>query len=214
MKVLALLANAISELDEPLALELVKNGLESGISPLDIVEECRSGLVAVGDRYSRGEYFLGDLILSSEIFSQIMDILGPVVEPNEKKPFIGKIVFGTIEGDIHDIGKNLVGSLLRCYGFEVYDLGVDVPPDRFMLALTESGAPILCLCTLLSPGFEALKRTIQLVRLIERNSKIKILIGGLVNEKVREYTGADAWVDDARQGVEICLDWSRELTQK
>ncbi|SMC51342.1 Methanogenic corrinoid protein MtbC1 [Sporomusa malonica] len=211
---LALLANAISELDEPLALELVKNGLESGISPLDIVEECRSGLVAVGDRYSRGEYFLGDLILSSEIFSQIMDILGPVVEPNEKKPFIGKIVFGTIEGDIHDIGKNLVGSLLRCYGFEVYDLGVDVPPDRFMLALTESGAPILCLCTLLSPGFEALKRTIQLVRLIERNSKIKILIGGLVNEKVREYTGADAWVDDARQGVEICLDWSRELTQK
>lgn len=209
---LALLANAISELDEPLALELVKKGLESGIPPLDIVEECRSGLVAVGDRYSRGEYFLGDLILSSEIFSQIMDILGPVVEPNEQKPFIGKIVFGTIEGDIHDIGKNLVGSLLRCYGFEVYDLGVDVPPDRFMLALTESGAPILCLCTLLSPGFEALKRTIQLVRLIERNSKIKILIGGLVNEKVREYTGADAWVDDARQGVEICLNWSRELT--
>ncbi|MDF2571481.1 MAG: metH 10 [Sporomusa sp.] len=159
---LALLSNAISELDEPLALELVKKGLEAGISPLDIVEECRSGLVAVGDRYSRGEYFLGDLILSSEIFSQIMEILGPVVEPTEKRPFIGKIIFGTIEGDIHDIGKNLVGSLLKCYGFEVYDLGVDVPPDKFMLALTESGAPILCLCTLLSPGFEALKRTIQL----------------------------------------------------
>lgn len=210
---LVLLANAISELDEPLALQLVKNGLELGISPLDIVEECRSGLVAVGERYSRGEYFLGDLILSSEIFSQIMDMIGPVFEPNADKPFIGKVVFGTIEGDIHDIGKNLVGSLLRCYGFEVYDLGVDVPPDKFMLALAETGAPILCLCTLLSPGFEALKRTIQLVRLIERNSKTKILIGGLVNEKVREYTGADAWVDDARQGVEICLEWSRALTQ-
>ncbi|MDF2876846.1 MAG: metH 10 [Sporomusa sp.] len=212
--VLGLLASAIGELDEPLALELVKKGLEFGSSPLDIVEECRAGLVAVGDRYSRGEYFLGDLILSSEIFSQIMDMLGPVVEPTERKPFIGKIVFGTIEGDIHDIGKNLVGSLLRCYGFEVYDLGVDVSPDKFILALTESGAPILCLCTLLSPGFEALKRTIQLARLVERNTKIKILIGGLVNEKVREYTGADAWVDDARQGVEICLDWSRELSQK
>lgn len=210
---LVLLANAISELDEPLALQLVKNGLELGISPLDIVEECRSGLVAVGERYSRGEYFLGDLILSSEIFSQIMDMIGPVFEPNADKPFIGKVVFGTIEGDIHDIGKNLVGSMLRCYGFEVYDLGVDVPPDKFMLALAETGAPILCLCTLLSPGFEALKRTIQLVRLIERNSKTKILIGGLVNEKVREYTGADAWVDDARQGVEICLEWSRVLTQ-
>ena len=204
------LSNAISELDEPLALKLVKQALEAGISPLDIVEECRAGLVAVGERYSRGEYFLGDLILSSEIFSQIMEIIGPVVEPTEKKPFIGKIVFGTIEGDIHDIGKNLVSSLLRCYGFEVYDLGVDVPPDKFMLALTESGATILCLCTLLSPGFEALKRTIQLVRLLERNSRIKILIGGLVNEKVREYTGADAWVDDARQGVDICLYWSKE----
>ncbi len=211
---LALLANAISELDEPLALELVKKSLESGVYPLDIVEECRSGLIAVGERYSRGEYFLGDLILSSEIFSQIMDMIAPVVEQADKEPVIGKIVFGTIEGDIHDIGKNLVGSLLRCYGFEVYDLGVDVSPDKFMLALTESGAQILCLCTLLSPGFEALKRTIQLVRLLERNTKIKVLIGGLVNEKVREYTGADAWVDDARQGVEICLDWSKASVQK
>ncbi len=211
---LALLANAISELDEPLALELVKKSLESGVYPLDIVEECRSGLIAVGERYSRGEYFLGDLILSSEIFSQIMDMIAPVVELAGKEPVIGKIVFGTIEGDIHDIGKNLVGSLLRCYGFEVYDLGVDVSPDKFMLALTESGAQILCLCTLLSPGFEALKRTIQLVRLLERNTKIKVLIGGLVNEKVREYTGADAWVDDARQGVEICLDWSKAIGQK
>lgn len=211
---LALLANAISELDEPLALELVKQGLESGVYPLDIVEECRSGLIAVGERYSRGEYFLGDLILSSEIFTQIMGMIAPVVELADKEPFIGKVVFGTIEGDIHDIGKNLVGSLLRCYGFEVYDLGVDVPPDKFMLALTESGAQILCLCTLLSPGFEALKRTIQLVRLLERNTKIKVLIGGLVNEKVREYTGADAWSDDARRGVEICLDWSRAIAQK
>lgn len=212
--VLKLLSNAISELDESRALELAKKGLKSGISPLDIVEECRAGLVAVGDRYARGEYFLGDLILSSEIFSQVMNLLGPVIESAEKKPFIGKIVFGTIEGDIHDIGKNLVGSLLRCYGFEVYDLGVDVSPDKFIMALTESGAPVLCLCTLLSPGFEALKRTIQLVRLIEHNTKIKILIGGLVNEKVREYTGADAWVDDARQGVELCLQWSQELAKK
>ena len=207
---LALLANALSELDEPLALELVQKSLEAGFPALDIVEECRAGLVAVGEKYSRGEYFLGDLILSSEIFAQVMERIGPVMESAEKKPIIGKIIAGTIEGDIHDIGKNLVSSLLRCYGFEVVDLGVDVPPDKFMLALTESGASILCLCTLLSPGFEALKRTIQLVRLLERNQKTHILIGGLVNEKVREYTGADAWSDDARRGVEICLKWSKE----
>lgn len=211
---LEFLANAISELDEPLALELVKKSLNLGISPLDIVDKCRAGLVAVGNRYSRGEYFLGDLILSSEIFSEIMDILGPVVETTEKRPIVGKIVFGTIEGDIHDIGKNLVGSLLRCHGFEVYDLGVDVPPDKFILALTETGSRVLCLCSLLTPGIEPMKRTIQLVRLIERDKKIKILIGGIVNEKVREYTDADAWVDDARRGVEICLEWNRELQQK
>lgn len=205
---LTFLASSISELDEPQALDLVKKALEAGVPPLDIVEECRAGLAAVGEKYSRGEYFLGDLILSSEIFSEIVEIVGPVIESAEKKPIIGKIVSGTVEGDIHDIGKNLVGSLLRCYGFEVIDLGVDVPPDKFMLALAETGATILCLCTLLSPGFETLKRTIQLVRLIERNTKIKILIGGLVNEKVREYTGADAWSDDARRGVDICLQWS------
>lgn len=210
----AMLNKAITELDEPLALQLVTKAQAEGISPLDIVEECRSGLVEVGDRYSHGEYFLGDLILSSEIFREIMDMLGPSLEATEKKMVKGKVVFGTVEGDIHDIGKNLVGSLLRCYGYEVYDLGVDVSPDKFMLALTETGAPILCLCTLLSPGFEAVKRTIQLVRLIDRDSKVKILIGGLVNEKVREYTGADAWVDDARRGVEICLEWSRQLAQK
>ncbi len=214
MTVLAMLAKAITELDEPLALELVKKAQTEGISPLDIVEECRFGLVEVGDRYSHGEYFLGDLILSSEIFREIMDMVGPSLEAAEKKKVIGKVVFGTVEGDIHDIGKNLVGSLLRCYGYEVYDLGVDVSPDKFMLALTETGAPILCLCTLLSPGFEAVKRTIQLVRLIDRDSKVKILIGGLVSEKVREYTGADAWVDDARRGVEICLEWSRESAPK
>jgi len=212
--VFAMLNKAITELDEPLALQLVTKAQAEGISPLDIVEECRSGLVEVGDRYSHGEYFLGDLILSSEIFREIMDMLGPSLEATEKKMVKGKVVFGTVEGDIHDIGKNLVGSLLRCYGYEVYDLGVDVSPDKFMLALTETGAPILCLCTLLSPGFEAVKRTIQLVRLIDRDSKVKILIGGLVNEKVREYTGADAWVDDARRGVEICLEWSRQLAQK
>jgi methanogenic corrinoid protein MtbC1 len=209
---LPLLAKAISDLNEPLAIELVGKILDSGIAPLDIVEECRLGLVAVGDKYSRGDYFLGDLILSSEIFCEIMAVLSPVLQGTKQQPVGEKIVFGTVEGDIHDIGKNLAISLLRCYGFDVVDLGVDVPPDKVILALTESGAKILCLCTLLSPGFEALKRTIQLVRLIERDTHTKILIGGLVNDRVREYTGADAWVDDARQGVDICLAWNDSLS--
>jgi methanogenic corrinoid protein MtbC1 len=205
---MSLLAQSISDLKEVEALSLVKQSLASGVPPLDIVEECRAGLISVGHRYSQGEYFLGDLILSSEIFREIIAMLGPALVNAEQSPEVGKIVFGTVEGDIHDIGKNLTSSLLRCHGFEVIDLGVDVPPDKFLLALTETGAKILCLATLLSPGFEALKRTIQLVRIIDRELQIKILIGGLVNEKVREYTGADAWVDDARRAVEICLSWT------
>lgn len=204
------LTRTISDLQEQQAIALVRERLAAGVPALDIVEECRSGLISVGERYSRGEYFLGDLIFSSEIFQEILAILGTKLEGISKRPVIAKVVFGTVEGDIHDIGKNITVSLLRCYGFEVVDIGVDVPPDKFLLALDQSGAKILCLATLLSPCFEQLKRTVQLVRLVDRDSQIKVLIGGLVNEKVREYTGADAWVDDARRCIEICQGWSRQ----
>jgi methanogenic corrinoid protein MtbC1 len=207
------LTAAIINLQEDQAIDLVKRRLESGVSAMAIIEKCRTGLIAVGERYSRGEYFLGDLIFSSEIFQEIMNLLGPSLENIEKKPIIGKIVFGTVEDDIHDIGKNLTISLLRCYGFEVVDVGVDAPPDKFLLALTDSGAKILCLATLLSSCFDPLKRTVQLVRLLDHDSEIKVLIGGLVNEKVREYTGADAWVNDARRCIEICLAWSGVIDQ-
>jgi len=202
------LAQVICDLNESMALELVQHRLAMGDKPLDIVEECRNGMIAVGERYARGEYFLGDLVLSAEIFHEIMRVLAPTmdVKKTERRP-VGKIVFGTVEGDIHDIGKNITISLLRCYGFEVYDLGVNVPPDKFVHHLKETGAGILCLSALLSSCFEALQRTVKLVRLLDEQGRIKILIGGLVNEKVRQYAGADEWVDDARRGVTICQKW-------
>ncbi|MGB9847416.1 MAG: cobalamin B12-binding domain-containing protein [Desulfotomaculales bacterium] len=201
------LVRAISDLNESLARELVKARLDAGAAPLDIVEECRSGMTAVGERYSRGEYFLGDLVLSAEIFQEIMHLLKPALDKRQSRQTAGRIVFGTVEGDIHDIGKNITISLLRCHGFEVFDLGVNVPPDRFVHLLKETGAPILCLSTLLSTCFEALRRTVDLVRLFDSERKIKVLIGGRVNEKVREYAGADGWVTDARRGVTICQKW-------
>lgn len=201
------LTQAISDLNEGLAMELVRLRLDTGIAPLDIVEECRKGMIAVGDRYSRGEYFLGDLVLSAEIFNEIMQLLKPLHDLKETRKPIGRIVFGTVEGDIHDIGKNITISLLRCHGFEVCDLGVNVPPDKFVQFLKETDVDILCLSTLLSSCFETLRRTVRLVRLFDSESKIKILIGGLVNEKVREYTEADDWVTDARKGIIICKSW-------
>ena len=161
----------------------------------------------MGERYAGGEYFLGDLVLSAEIFHELMQILKPGIGAEEKQKASGKIVFGTVEGDIHDIGKNITIALLRCYGFEVYDLGVNVPPDRFVGSLKETDAGILCLSVLLSSCFDALRRTVEQVRVSDPQGKIKILIGGLVNEKVRQYAGADDWVDDARKGVTICQQW-------
>lgn len=201
------LAQAISDLNENLAMEIVKNSLNGGAKPLDVVEECRSGMISVGERYSRGEYFLGDLVLSAEIFQEIMQILTPALDIKETRRPVGKIVFGTVEGDIHDIGKNIAISLLRCHGFDVHDLGVNVTPDRFVHCLKETGAGILCLSTLLSSCFESMQRTVNLVRLFDGKGSIRVLIGGLVNEKVQEYTGADGWVTDARRGVVICQEW-------
>ncbi|MCS5696900.1 cobalamin B12-binding domain-containing protein [Desulfofundulus thermocisternus] len=207
MSKLTSLARAISDLNEGLVMDLVKHRLEMGATPLDIVEECRTGMIEVGERYSRGEYFLGDLVLSAEIFQEVMQVLAPALDKKTARKPLGRIVFGTVEGDIHDIGKNITISLLRCHGFEVQDLGVNVPPDKFVHSLNETGASVLCLSILLSSCFEALRRTVSLVRLFDREKKIKILIGGLVNEKVREYSGADGWVTDARRGVTICQKW-------
>lgn len=202
------LVSALGELNENLALELVQERLLAGAPPLDIVEECKSGLAAVGERYSRGEYFLGDLVLSAEIFQEIMQILNPVLVSGEKPVMAGKIVFGTVEGDIHDIGKNITISLLRCHGFQVYDLGVNVPPDKFIYWLDKTGAKILCLSSLLTSCFEAMQRTVRLARMVDQDRRIRVLIGGLVNERVKQYAGADEWVTDARRGVELCQQWN------
>ncbi|SMB94946.1 Methanogenic corrinoid protein MtbC1 [Thermanaeromonas toyohensis ToBE] len=204
------LALAMAELDEKRALELVKLALREEKSPLEIVEECRQGLKVVGERYSCGEYFLSDLIMSAEIFQEVLRALEPylpVSSTPQEQPNKADIVFGTVEGDIHDIGKNITISLLRCEGFRVYDAGVDIPPDVFLTLLRETGAQVLALSALLTSSFEAMRRTVQLVRMMAPKPPVKIIIGGLVNERVCQYVGADAWVREAGEGVAICRRW-------
>lgn len=201
----------MAELDEKRVLELVKIALLEGKSPLEIVEECRQGLKVVGERYSWGEYFLSDLIMSAEIFQEVLRVLEPYLPislPSGEQPNKADIVFGTVEGDIHDIGKNITISLLRCEGFRVYDAGVDIPPDVFVSLLQETGAKVLALSALLTSSFEAMRRTVQLVRMMApKLPPVRIIIGGLVNERVCQYVGADAWVREAGEGVAICRRW-------
>lgn len=204
------LSRAMAELEEKKVIELVRQALNERKSPLEIVEECRQGLNIVGERYARGEYFLSDLVMSAEIFQEVLRVLEPFlpISPTSQEQ-TGKadILLGTVEGDIHDIGKNITISLLRCEGFRVYDAGVDIPPDIFLTLLWETGARVLGLSTLLTSSFESMRRTVKLVRMMGPKPPVKIIIGGLVNERVCRYVGADAWVRDAGEGVAICRRW-------
>lgn len=199
------LANAIAELDENRALELVKQMLASDRDPLAILDECRKGIIIVGDRFESKEYFLADLIMGAEIFKNVNALLLPKLAGKAGAKPLGKIVIGTVKGDIHDIGKNIVVALLRANGFEVFDVGVDVPPSTFVNKVRETGATILGLSALLTIGFDSMKETVAEVKRAGLDKKVRVVIGGgPVDERVKEYTGADFRAADVMTGVELC----------
>ncbi len=198
------LVEKMANLDEDGVLLLVRQGLERGTPVLDLVEECRRGLFLVGERYAAQRYYLTDLIMSSEIFKQAMQLLEPPLVAAARPLALPPVVFGTAKSDIHDIGKNITISLLRCSGFPVTDLGVDVEPERFAAALRDTEAPILCISALLTPAFEHIKRTIDLMASDGLRSRTTVIIGGLVSRRVCEQVGADYWVKDASEGVAKC----------
>ncbi|MGI6284710.1 Methionine synthase [Moorella humiferrea] len=201
---------AMAELEEKRVLELVRKALNEQVAPLTIIEECRQGMKMVGDRYAAGEYFLCDLVMSAEIFQEVLGILDPFLASppiSSGQPERADIVFGTVEGDIHDIGKNITISLLRCEGFRVFDAGVDIPPEEFLNIVKQTGARVLGLSALLSTSFEAMRRTVQKVRTAAVGQEVKVVIGGLVDERVCRYVGADAWVREAVEGVAVCRRW-------
>jgi len=195
---------AIVNLDEELTLSLVQQQLEQGRTPLEIVEVCKKAVEIVGKRYSTGRYFLSDLIMTEEILKGVMRIVEPKI-PVNVTPNGCSIVMGTIEGDIHDLGKNIIIYLLRSFGFQVYDLGVDVSPEQFVKAVSETGAPILGISVLLSFCIGSIKKVVDLLSEAGLREKVKVVIGGYpVNEMVKEYTGADYYAHEVTQAIEIC----------
>lgn len=199
------LANALANLAEDEVRALIRKKIDAGTPPMDIMNELRKGMDIVGERYKNKEYFLSELIISGEMFKEAMSLLEPLLKANEKGEPLGKMVLGTVKGDIHNIGKDIVATLLRAAGFEVYDLGVDVPPSKFVDKIKETGASILGMSGLLTPSFESMKETVKAVEDAGLRSRVKIIIGGgIVTERVQKYVGADAFTDDAAEGVEIC----------
>jgi methanogenic corrinoid protein MtbC1 len=202
----ALIQN-IADLNEHATLSLVQTLIETPTDPLDIVQDCQEGMRQVGERYERGEYFLSALIMAGEIFREVMEIVTPLIKERFRGNESGVILLGTVEGDIHDIGKNNLSLLLTSYGFTVYDLGVDVPPGEFLRQALALHPDIIGLSGLLTSSYDSMRRTVQLLRSTEDASVVKtpIIIGGnQLNEQVCQYVGADAWVNDAMSGVRWC----------
>ncbi|MCX6066475.1 MAG: B12-binding domain-containing protein, partial [Chloroflexi bacterium] len=125
------LSELVAALDEDAVLALVQERLSAGSDPFQIIEECNAGMREVGIKYETGEYFVSGLIMSGEIFREVVELLQPLLEKRADGHSFGVVLIGTVSGDIHDIGKNMLGMLLSCYGFTVIDLGVDVPPANF-----------------------------------------------------------------------------------
>lgn len=197
------IASLIVDLEEEKTLAAVRAALDGGVEPLALVEELREGMSEVGRRFEEKEYYLSELIMSAEIFKQAIELievkLGGATEASK-----GSVVLGTVKGDIHDIGKNIVASLLRCDGFDVHDLGVDVSPGAFVSKLQETGAKLLALSGLLTMAFDAMKETVEAVSGAALRDSVKIIIGGgPVNESVVEFTGADAYGKDAGEAVRL-----------
>lgn len=199
------LADAIADLKEDDVKKLVQDRIAAGVNAMSIVEECRMGMEIVGERYKTKDYFLGELIMSGEIFKDAMSMVESRLIAGQSVKPLASLVLGTAKGDIHNIGKDIAGTLLRAAGFEVHDLGIDVPPAAFVQKVKETGAPILGMSGLLTTSFESMKQTVQALEAAGLRDKVKVVIGGgIVTELVRKYVGADAFTDDAPEGVEIC----------
>ena len=200
------LIRSVAELQDQQVLELVQQRIALGDDPLDIVEDCRLGMVEVGKRYEERKYFLSGLILAGEILREVMEIVQPHTEQKYSGKSLGLVLLGTVEGDIHDAGKDLFHVLLKVHGFEVHDLGVDVPAAQFVRQAIAQKPEVVGLSCLIVGAYNSMKKTIELLRSNPATASIPIVIGGQVNADVCQYVGADHWSTDAMDGVNWCLE--------
>ena len=202
------ITKAIVDLDEDEVLKLVKEKLEAGDDPMEILNASRKGMSQIGEESGEGgSVFLTDLIMAGEIFKQVMDILMPKLV-DKKEEAKGTVVIGTVKGDIHNIGKDIAITFLEAEGFEVIDLGVDVPPEKFIEAIKENNPQVVGLSGLLTLSIEPMKKTIEEIEAANLREGLKIIVGGeRMDQEVSDHVGADAWVNDATKGVSIIKNW-------
>ena len=202
------LVKAIADMREEEALKLAKEMVEGGSEPVAILDAAREAMAIVGQRYQEGTYFLPELVVAGEMLEQITDLVKPELAKLPEIERHGKVLIGTVAGDIHDIGKNIVTFMLDVNGFDVLDLGVDVPPQKFVEAIQDFEPQVIGLSGFLTLAFDAMKETVEAIKAAGLRDGVKIMIGGgQVNEKIQEYAGADAYGKDAMAGVSLAREW-------
>jgi methanogenic corrinoid protein MtbC1 len=201
------LTNAVVELREDDALAIVDRLLAEGADAVGILDDCKKAMDVIGEKFACGEAFIPELIMAGEIMQGVSVKLKPhlAAGPAEKK--LGTVALGTVKGDIHDIGKDIVATMLDIAGFNVVDLGVDVAEEEFVKA-AGNGAGVVAMSCLLTNAVEAMKRTVAALDAAGLRGKVKIMVGGApITDQVREYTGADGWGKDAVEAVELAKTW-------
>jgi methanogenic corrinoid protein MtbC1 len=200
--------NLLADLKEDEVLKLTKKRLDAKEDPLKILEDSRKGMEIVGKRFAGGEYFLPELVFSGELLKEITEMVKPHLKADVKTKRLGKVVIGTVAGDIHDIGLNIVDFMLDVNGYEVTNLGVDVPVEKFVQAIKDTKAPVLGLSGFLTPAFDAMKETVEALEKAGLRKNLKIMIGGgQMDDEVRKYAKADAYGKDAMAAVTLTKQW-------
>ena len=204
------LVDAMVGMKEKEAISIAKNLVDKGEDPLKIFASCKKAMEVVGKRFEKGEFFLPELMMSGEMLRQISEMIKPLLK--EAAPSggeAGKVIIATVKGDIHDIGKDIVVLMLDVNGFEVLDLGIDVPPEKIVESIKEFQPQVVGLSGFLTLAFDSMKETVDMIEDAGVRENIKIMIGGgQIDEEIRKYAGADAYGEDAMAAVNLAKNWT------
>ncbi|MCI8996228.1 MAG: cobalamin-binding protein [Lachnospiraceae bacterium] len=204
------LAEAMGDLDEDTVKELLTQVVDAGGADSGkAMEACQRGMDLVGSRFEDGEYFVGDLIYAGELMTDAVAILKDTLVSEEAAGPRTKMILCTVKNDLHDIGKNIVRSMLEAAGFEVLDLGIDVAAEKIVAEAKEQGVGIIALSGVLTLAIDSMKDTVEAFQREGMREKVHIIIGGApVNEEAKAITGADEWAHDPQKTVRVCREWA------
>jgi methanogenic corrinoid protein MtbC1 len=202
------LIDALVEMQEAEALKEANRLLGEGVDPMSILGSCSKAMEIVGKRFESEEYFLPHLMMAGEMLKQISEMVKPFIKEEKAHAGRGRVLIGTVEGDIHDIGKNMVVFILEASGFRVLDIGVDQVPGKFVQSIQSFQPQVVGMSGLLTLSFDSMKETVRAIEEAGLREEVRIMIGGgQVTEKVRDYTGADSYASDAVAGIRLCRQW-------